>query len=110
FEQGLLQTWRDEQLYGSAPRGVDLVENILYRSRIELPSQVPVGTYSVEIHLIEDGDVVSSTTRTIEVDKSGFERTVFVAAQNRSLTYGILSVSLALLLGWAASLFVRRSN
>ena len=108
FEQGLLDTWRTEGLYGSAPGGVDLVENVLYRARIDLPSQVPVGTYSVEIHLIEDGDIVSSTTRTIEVDKSGFERIMYMAAQENPFSYGILAVSLAMILGWSAGQIVRR--
>jgi|TARA_R100000501_G_scaffold17919_4_gene35097 uncharacterized protein (TIGR02186 family) len=108
FEDGFLATWQDEALYGSDPTGVDLVENVLYRARIDLPSQVPVGTYTVEIHLIEDGDVLSSTTRTIDVDKSGFERAVYSAAQEESLSYGILAVALALLLGWGAGLLVRR--
>ena len=108
FESGLLETRGLEALYGSDPGGVDLVENILYRARIDLPSAVPVGTYTVEIHLIEDGRVLASTTRAIEVEKSGFERAVYVAAQEESLGYGILSVSLALILGWLASAIMRR--
>lgn len=108
FEAGLLGTWRGEDLYGSDPVGVDIVEDVLYRARIDLPSQVPVGTYTVEIHLIQDGDVVSSATQTIDVEKSGFERDIFMMAQENGVQYGLLSVSLALILGWAAGTFVRR--
>ncbi|MGB3722901.1 MAG: TIGR02186 family protein [Pacificimonas sp.] len=108
FERGLLDGWGAEQLYGSDPGGVDLIENILYRARIDLPSQVPVGTYTVEIHLIEEGDILSSTTVAIEVGKSGFERDIYIAAQENSFLYGLLAVSLALLLGWAASTLVRK--
>lgn len=108
FEDGLLETRRAALLYGSEPHGVDLVENILYRARIDIPAAVPVGTYTVEVHLIDEGEVVASTTRTIDVEKSGFERDIYVAAQQESLSYGILAVSLALLLGWGASAIVRR--
>ncbi|MEM8825593.1 MAG: TIGR02186 family protein [Pseudomonadota bacterium] len=108
FETGLLENWRAEGLYGADPNGVDLVEKILYRARIDLPSKVPVGNYTVEIHLIEDGEILSSTTRTIEVGKSGFERAVYTAAQDQGFFYGLLAVSLALILGWAASVVVRR--
>lgn len=108
FEAGFLNLRRREGLYADAPQGVDLTENVLYRARIAIPSQVPVGNYTVEIHLIDDGAVVASSTRDISIDKSGFERAVYVAAQEHSLSYGILAVSLALLLGWIAGLFSRR--
>ncbi len=108
FERGLLESWGSEDLYGADPGGVDLVENILYRARIDLPSQVPVGIYTVEMHLIENGEILSSATKTIEVGKSGFERAIYVAAQQDSFYYGLLAVALALIMGWTASLFVRR--
>lgn len=108
FESGLLATRAEDHLYGSNPTGVDLVENVLYQARIDIPSAVPVGTYTVEIHLIEEGEVTASTTRTIQIEKSGFERAVYVAAQSRSFSYGLAAVSMALLLGWSASALLRR--
>lgn len=108
FESGLLGLRRREGLYAEAQQGVELTENVLYRARIAIPSQVPVGNYTAEIHLIDDGEVVASATRDISIDKSGFERDVYVAAQEHSFSYGILAVSLALLLGWFAGLFTRR--
>ncbi|MBZ6377401.1 hypothetical protein B5C34_05120 [Pacificimonas flava] len=108
FEEGFLRSRIEAALYGSSPDGVDLVENVLYQARIDIPSAVPVGTYTVEIHLIQDGEVAASTTRTIDVEKSGFERDVYVAAQRESLAYGIASVALALILGWTASAVIRR--
>ncbi|MBV7255618.1 TIGR02186 family protein [Pacificimonas sp. WHA3] len=108
FEAGLLGTWGSEDLYGADPVGVDIVEDVLYRARIDLPSKVPVGTYSVEIHLIQDGDVVSSATQTISVEKSGFERAVFMMAQNKGAAYGVFAVSIALLLGWLAGVILKR--
>ncbi|MEE4348814.1 MAG: TIGR02186 family protein [Pacificimonas sp.] len=110
FEEGFLSFREDEELYGADPTGVDLVENILYRARIDIPSTVPVGTYTVEIHLVQEGDVVASTTRTIDIEKSGFERDIYIAAQSRSLAYGLTSVALALLLGWAASAALHRRS
>jgi uncharacterized protein (TIGR02186 family) len=108
FEAGLLDLRRREGLYAEAAQGVELTENVLYRARVAIPSSVPVGTYTVEIHLIDDGEVVASTTRDISIDKSGFERDVYVAAQDHGVSYGVLAVSLALALGWIAGLFARR--
>lgn len=108
FESGLFDTRAVDSLFSSDPDGVDIVENVLYRARIDIPSAVPVGTYTVEFHLIQDGRVVASTTRAIDIEKSGFERDVYVAAQTESLLYGIFAVALALVLGWAASTIFRR--
>ena len=108
FEAGFLGLRRREGLYTDAEQGVELTENVLYRARIQIPSQVPVGNYTVEIHLIDDGEVVASSTREISIDKSGFERQVSVAAEEHSFSYGLLAVVMALLLGWSAGLFSRR--
>ena len=108
FETGLIDLRRREGLYGEDPAGVTVTDNVLYRARVAIPSSVPVGAYTVEIHLIEDGDVVASTTREISIGKSGFERDVSVAAQQHSFSYGMLAVSLALILGWLAGFLVRR--
>ena len=42
-------------LYAENPRGVEISDGVLYRARITIPSQVPVGTYTAETFLIERG-------------------------------------------------------
>lgn len=108
FEAGLLDLNRRRGLYAEDARGVSIVENVLYRARIALPSAVPVGRYRAEIFLIRRGKVVATSTRDIVIDKSGFERAVYLAARDHSLSYGLLAVSLALLAGWAAGQVTRR--
>ena len=56
---------------------------MLYRARITIPSQVPVGTYTAETFLIDRGKVIAAATRDIEIGKSGFERFVALAAAAR---------------------------
>jgi uncharacterized protein (TIGR02186 family) len=109
FEQGLIELRRRHQLYAEYPRGVEISEGVLYRARITIPARVPVGTYTAETFLIRDGRVVAGAVREIRIEKLGFERFIADAAERWSLTYGIVSVALSLLLGWAASaLFQRR--
>jgi len=67
-----------------------------------------VGAYSAEIYLIRDGKVIARSATPITIDKSGFERWVYVAAQTHGLAYGLAAVALALLAGWSAGLIVRR--
>ena len=71
FEAGLLDLRRREGLYSENPRGVEISEGVLYRASISIPSQVPVGTYTAETFLIDDGRVLAAATRDIEIGKSG---------------------------------------
>ena len=108
FEAGLLDLRRRQGLYAENPRGVEISEGVLYRARISIPSQVPVGTYTAETFLIDRGRVTAAATREIVVDKSGFERGIALAARRYALFYGLAAVLLSLGLGWAAAALFRR--
>lgn len=108
FEAGLVDLKRRHGLYGEIGNGVEITEGVLYRARIDIPARVPVGRYTAETFLIQDGRVVAGATRTIDIDKSGFERFVAAAAQSWSFTYGLTAVAVSLLLGWAAGAAFRR--
>ena len=108
FEAGLLDLRRREGLYSQDSRGVEITERVLYRATIAIPSQVPVGTYTAETFLIDRGKVLAAATRDIEIDKSGFERFVDIAARRYEFLYGLTAVALSLFLGWAAAALFRR--
>ncbi|WP_439491410.1 TIGR02186 family protein [Blastomonas fulva] len=109
FEAGLIAARRRSGLFAENPEGVQITGNVLYRARIAIPSAVPVGEYSAEIHLVRNAQVIASTTVPIRIEKSGFERWIYVMAQEQSLAYGLVAVLAALLAGWIASLATRRS-
>ncbi|URD60287.1 TIGR02186 family protein [Sphingomonas sp. KRR8] len=108
FESGLLDLRRRQRLYVEDPKGVEISENVLYRARIFIPSQVPVGTYTAETFLIERGKVIAAATKEIQVGKSGFERLVAQSARRHAFLYGLAAVGLSLFLGWAAAAAFRR--
>jgi uncharacterized protein (TIGR02186 family) len=108
FESGLIAAKRRAGLFTEQAGGVVVTRGVLYSARIPVPSAVPVGEYQAEIHLIRRGRVLASTSAPISINKSGFERWLFVAAQQHSLVYGLSAVLVALLAGAAAALLVRR--
>jgi uncharacterized protein (TIGR02186 family) len=81
---------------------------VLYRATITIPSQVPVGTYTAETFMIANGKVLAAATKDIQITKSGFERTIALAARRHSFLYGLICVVLSLALGWAAAAGFRR--
>ena len=110
FERGLLDLRKRQGLYSENSKGVEISEGVLYRARIDIPSQVPVGTYTAETFLIDDERVIAAATREIEIGKSGFERYVALAARRQSFLYGLAAMLMSLGLGYAAAwLFARRA-
>ena len=108
FEAGLIDLRRRAGLFAEHEGDVGVTQNVLYRARIAIPSAVPVGDYSAQIFLIRRGTVIAVSETPITIDKSGFERWVFVFSRRFGLFYGLVAVALALLAGWVAGLIVRR--
>jgi uncharacterized protein (TIGR02186 family) len=110
FEAGLLDLRARQGLYAEDGNGVEISDGVLYRARISIPSQVPVGTYETETFLIDRGKVIAAATKEVQVRKTGFERFVATAARRHGFVYGLAAVILSLGLGWgAAALFGPRS-
>jgi len=108
FEAGLLDLRRRQGLYAENSNGVEITGGVLYRATINIPSQVPVGTYTAETFLIDRGKVIAAATRDIEIDKSGFERFVALAARRHRFLYGLAAVLMSLAFGWVAATVFRR--
>nr|WP_231639569.1 TIGR02186 family protein [Sphingomonas profundi] len=108
FEHGLVDLKRRMGLYVETPDGVEVSEGVLYRARISLPARVPVGDYTAETFLVQDGRVIAAAVRDIAVDRRGFERIVAGFAQTWSLGYGLMAVALSVLLGWLAGVAFRK--
>ncbi len=108
FGQGLLAERRRAGLYREEPRGVTISAGVLYRARIVIPSVAPIGDYEVLVHLIEDGRVVATAPGRFEVRKVGFEAQISRWAERNSISYGLATIAMAAMAGWAASLIGRR--
>lgn len=108
FEAGLVDLKRRGGLYVEDPKGVEITDGVLYRARIAIPARVPVGKYTAETFLIQDGRVLAAAVRDVDIDKSGFERFIATAAQAHGFIYGLCAVAISLLFGWAASTLFRR--
>jgi uncharacterized protein (TIGR02186 family) len=110
FENGLLDLRSRQGLYAENNNGVEISDGVLYRARIGIPSQVPVGTYETETFLIDRGKVIAAATKEVEVRKTGFERFIATAARRYAFVYGLAAVLLSLGLGWGAAALFGRSS
>lgn len=109
FEAGLIDLKQRQRLYVEQGDAVEISRGVLYRARLAIPAQVPVGRYTAETYLISRGRVLAVASRDIDIQKTGFDRFVAQAAEDYGLLYGLVAVAISLGLGWTAGwLFARR--
>lgn len=108
FEAGLVDLRSRAGLYAEHPDAVEITGGVLYSARIEIPARVPVGEYTAETFLIQDGRVLAGAVRDIRIDKAGFERVVASFAEDHAFAYGLAAVLISLVFGWAGGTAFRR--
>ena len=109
FEAGLIDLKTRQRLFVEQGDAVEISQGVLYRARLAIPAQVPVGRYTAETYLISRGQVLAVASRDIDIQKTGFDRFVALAAEDYGFLYGLVAVAISLGLGWGAGvLFARR--
>jgi uncharacterized protein (TIGR02186 family) len=108
FRAAFLRLNREQRLYRETGNAVTFLTPTLFRAEIRLPSNVPVGTYLVDVNLFSGGVMLAPRNSAIDIQKVGFEQFVASSAHDHGLAYGVATAALALLTGWLASLVFRR--
>ncbi len=103
FTDAVIRIRREADLYQTLESGVALDQQTLFRTAIDMPSNLTEGDYVTRIFLTRDGQVVSSYETTIAVQKVGLERWLFVLSRQQPFWYGLLSLAIAIAAGWGAS-------
>jgi uncharacterized protein (TIGR02186 family) len=96
-------------LYSEAPSGIEFLSPTLFRARVPLPASVPPGEYRAEVYLFQGGIAAGAQSTPLSIDKSGFERTVYNLAYRDSLLYGLATVLMSFVLGWAGYFLFRQN-
>jgi uncharacterized protein (TIGR02186 family) len=108
FRNGFVALRQRLGLFSEDEKGVEVIENSLFRTRIILPPRVPVGDYNIEIYVFDDRKLLARQTLPLTVSKSGFERSIFNFAHEMPLLYGVSAVLLALVAGLGAATLAER--
>jgi len=108
FAAAFLRLKRQQGLYRELPNGVEFLSPSLFRASIPLPANVPVGEYTVSIHLLAASALLKSRTTEISIAKTGFEQAVVELATDRPVVYGMITLAFAFFVGWLASVLFRR--
>lgn len=98
----------EEALFRSFPSGVQFISQSLFRARLELPANVPLGQHVARAYLFKQGSLVGQTNATLNIRKAGLEFAVFEFSRDQSAAYGFLAVLAALIIGWLGRIIFRR--
>ena len=108
WRKALTRNMLKAKLWSLNENSVYLNKNVLFRSYLTLPSNVPTGIFNVKILHYRNNKLISKETSTINVLKSGISAEIYNIAQNYSTLYGIFAVLLAVLIGWITNLIFRK--
>lgn len=107
FTEALIRIRQRAGAYQVREGRVDLREQTLFRTALELPANLTEGDYRIRVFLTREGRVVSHLADTINVRKVGLERWLFTLSREQPLAYGLMSLAIAIAAGWGASAVFR---
>ena len=110
FREAILRTKMTQDLYSQHEGAVSFLSGSLFRTTVALPPNVPAGHLKVLVYAFADGQVTSSSTMTLFIDKTGIERGLSEFAHHWPLFYGLAAVLLSALAGFLASLAFRERH
>lgn len=108
FRSALVRIKTAQNLYDQGIGAINMMSNRLFRAELHFPSNVPTGTYNVEVFLFRDGQVASAQIVPLNISKIGVGADIYDFAHNFAPLYGLLAILLAAGAGWAASAVFRR--
>ena len=109
YRRALLRLKRGAGLYGEEFQNIGFLGRRLFRTDMRFPANVPVGTYLVEVYLIDKGEVIDAQTTPLVISKVGLGADVYDFAHRRAIPYGIIAVLMAAFSGWLAAAAFRRA-
>ena len=108
FRAALERLREKQELFQEDSEGVTFISPHVFKASINLPGQVPLGQYEVEVAVFADGALEARKNLSFEVTKTDIEQLIATAAREHSIYYGLAIIFLALFLGWLASVVFRR--
>jgi uncharacterized protein (TIGR02186 family) len=110
FREAIIRTNSNSKLYGEHQGGISFLSGSLFRTTVALPANVPTGNLKVLVYVFSDGQVSSSNSMTLYVEKTDLERQLSELAHKLPVIYGLAAVLLSGLAGFLASLAFRERN
>ena len=108
FRIQLVELLEQKNLYPISTKPIDFLDETLFKLIIDFPKNILLGTYIIEVYLINNGSVLSFQSIPVYVNQVGVSAKISNFALNQSVLYGLIAVFLAIFVGCLANyLFAR---
>ena len=108
FRVSLTRIKRTQELALERFDGVKFLSSSLFRAKLKVPANVPIGRHVARVYLFKNGQMIAKKSARLAVRKIGFEQYTYDLAHKHGLLYGILAVLIAIATGWLASVVFRK--
>lgn len=108
YGEALTYLLEQDRLYQPALLPVTFMGQTLFKAEIPFPDNLPGGTYTAEIYLVDGQEIVAMQVVPLEVFKTGLDAWLYDLAQRTPLIYGLMAVLLAAITGWLVSRIFQR--
>jgi uncharacterized protein (TIGR02186 family) len=109
YKDAIVRIKQREHLYPRQDFGVGFIGRSLFRTSIMLPANVPVSSLQAHVFLFRSGEMLSTYTAPVKVERQGVEAFIHDFARKHAFLYGLTTVLLAALAGLAAATVFRRT-
>jgi uncharacterized protein (TIGR02186 family) len=108
FRFQLIDLLEQKKFYSASTKPIDFLDETLFKLIIDFPKNILLGTYVIEIYLINNGSVLSFQSIPVYVNQVGVSAKISNFASEQSVLYGLIAVFLAIFVGFATNYFFAR--
>jgi uncharacterized protein (TIGR02186 family) len=108
FRDAVVRLKKKQKLYRLEEYNVAFIGRSLFRASIDVPANVTVGNFDTRVFLFRNGELLSRYSARLNLEREGLEDTLHAFAFGYPLSYGIVTVVLALASGLLASTLFRK--
>jgi len=105
---GLRRNMTSNGLWQTNPASIVTQQDMLFRTMLTLPSNVPTGDYSVRVLHFRDGVALSERVTDMNIRKAGMSALIYSFAHEYPVFYGLFAIAFAVASGWLAAVAFRR--
>lgn len=108
FQEALIQGKQLAGLYSLTPDAIEYVNDTLFKTRIYMPANVPIGQYEIEAFLFKDGQIVDKESHPFQIAQGGLAGDLHNFSNDAPFLYGVSVILIALFSSFMAITLLRR--
>ncbi|MEQ1696106.1 MAG: TIGR02186 family protein [Hyphomicrobiaceae bacterium] len=108
YKSAAIRLKEKDGLYVRSEYGVIFIGPALFRATVKLPANIPVGPLDARVYLFHEGQLLAAQKASVRLTREGVDRLVYDFAFDHPILYGLLTVTIAILAGFLASVAFRK--